>query len=148
MTQRTTVRLICALLAAALMLGCGKIKKTQECKAFISKLNASLREIEKHNAKQSGDEKEKVEKIKKLGELYTQLSTDVEAMKFSDGTLAKHASEYQGMTAKAADIATRLVTALDKGESQNAIKIQDEFDAVVEHEGKLVETINGFCSAP
>lgn len=148
MTKRNGVRLAGVVLAAVLTLGCGKIKKTQECKAFIGKLNASLREIEKHNSKKSADEKEKVEKIKKLAELYTQLSTDVKAMKFSNGDLAKHATEYQGMTTKAADIANRLVTALDKGETDAAIKIQDEFDAVVEHEGKLVEAINGFCSAP
>lgn len=146
--KQTIAHLAGACAVAALLVGCGKIQKTQECKAFIGKLNASLQEIEKHNATKSTDSKQAAEKIEKLAELYKQLATEVDAMTFNTSQLGDYADEYRTMAAKAADIAGRLSAATKDGEKQKALEIQKEFNSVVEHESKLVETINGFCSAP
>lgn len=138
-------------LAAAICLataGCGKIKKTSECNAFIDKVNTSLKEIEKHTTSKGEDDAQTIAEMKKLGELYEQLSKDVGALEITTADLKKHATDYQQMAQKAAATARDVAAAIETKDGDKAEKAQKDFDQIVKQEDELVNKINSFCQAP
>ena len=135
------------LLACSLLLGCGKIKKTKECNAFIDKVNTAIKEIEKHSASKGGDDAQVISDMKKLADLYDQLSKDVGALELSTPELKKHATDYQGMCTKAASTARQVASAIETKNAEQADTAQKEFDKIVKQEDDLVNQINTFCQA-
>jgi ABC-type transporter Mla subunit MlaD len=128
--------------------GCGKIKKTSECNTFIDKVNASLKEIEKHTTKKSDDEAQTIAGMQKLGELYTALAKDVGDLEITTKDLEKHVGEYQQMAERAASTARDVATAVQAKDGDKIDKAQKEFDRIVKQEDELVNKINSFCQAP
>ena len=135
------------LASAAICGGCSKMKKTTECNAFIEKVNTSLKEIEKHTNSKGTDQKTAASDMKKLGDLYDKLATDVGALGVSTPELKKHSAEYQAMAKKAADTARQVAEAVETNNLDKAQAAQKEFDSIVKHEDQLVNNINSFCQA-
>ncbi|MEZ4219575.1 MAG: hypothetical protein R3B13_01520 [Polyangiaceae bacterium] len=128
--------------------GCGKIKKTKECAAFIDKVNASLKVIEQHTNTSGKDDAKAVADMKKLGELYETLANDVGGIEITTGDLKTHVDEYKGMATKAAGAARQVAEAIETKNPDKAATAQKEFDAIVKQEDELVNKINTFCQAP
>ncbi len=128
--------------------GCGKIKKTKECNAFIDKVNTALKEIEQHTNTAGQDDAKAVAEMKKLGELYDQLAKDVGSQEITTTELKAHATEYQSMASKAAATARQVAQAIETQNSDQAESAQKEFDKIVKQEDELVNKINTFCQAP
>jgi hypothetical protein len=144
-------RFVLAALAASAALalpGCGKIKKTKECNAFIEKVNTSIKEIEQNSANKGGDDAQVIASMKKLGELYDQLAKDVGGLEVTTAELKTHASTYKEMCTKAADTAREVASAIETKNPEQAAKAQGEFDKIVKQEDDLVNQINTFCQAP
>src|SRR5690242_1832072 len=104
LTRSATAFLVIAGLAVSAS-GCGKMKKTSECNAFIDKVNTSLKEIEKHTSSRGTDQKSAAADMKKLADLYDKLGADVGALSVTTPELKKHAGDYQAMAKKAASTA-------------------------------------------
>ncbi len=128
--------------------GCGKIKKTSECNTFIDKVNASLKEIEKHTTKKSDNEKQTIEGMKKLGELYEALAKDVGSIEITTADLKKQVTEYQHMAERAATTSRDVAAAVEAKDGAKIDKAQKEFDQIVKQEDELVNKINSYCQAP
>jgi uncharacterized protein YoxC len=141
-------RFALVLAIAMLSVGCGKIKKSKECKTFIDKVNASLKEIEKHTNTTGKDDAKAVAEMKTLADLYDQLSKDVAAMEITTPELKTQSTEYQTMANKAAATARDVAQAIETQDPEKADKAKKEFDQIVKQEDDLVNKINGFCSAP
>jgi hypothetical protein len=135
-------------IAALTLSGCGKIKKTKECAAFIDKVNASLKVIEQHTNTAGKDDAKAVADMKKLGELYETLSSDVGGIEITTVDLKTHVTEYQGMATKAAAAARQVADAIETKNPEKADKAQKEFDTIVKQEDELVGKINTYCQAP
>ncbi|HMJ09855.1 MAG TPA: hypothetical protein VK524_00545, partial [Polyangiaceae bacterium] len=114
--------------------GCGKMKKTTECNAFIEKVNTSLKEIEKHTNTKGTDQKAAAQDMKKLAGLYDKLATDVAALGVTTPDLKKHADDYQAMAKKAADTARQVAEAVETNNLDKAQTAQKEFDGIVKQE--------------
>ena len=127
--------------------GCGKMKKTTECNAFIEKVNTSLKEIEKHTNTKGTDQKAAAQDMKKLAGLYDKLASDVAALGVTTPDLKKHSDEYQAMAKKAAATARQVAEAVETNNLEKAQTAQKEFDTIVKQEDQLVNNINTFCQA-
>ena len=138
--------LLLALLAAPAV-GCGKMKKTTECNAFIEKVNTSLKEIEKHTNTKGTDQKAAAQDMKKLAGLYDKLASDVAALGVTTPDLKKHSDDYQAMAKKAAETARQVAEAVETNNLEKAQTAQKEFDTIVKQEDQLVNNINTFCQA-
>jgi methyl-accepting chemotaxis protein len=128
--------------------GCGKIKKTSECNTFIDKVNASLKEIEKHTTKKSDNEAQTIAGMQKLAELYTELAKEVGGLEITTADLKKQVSEYQTMAERAAATSRDVAAAVQAKDGDKIDKAQKEFDQIVKQEDELVNKINSFCQAP
>ena len=128
--------------------GCGKIKKTSECNAFIDKVNTSLKEIEKHTGTKAENEAQTIAGMKKLGELYEQLAKDVGGIEITTADFKKHVTEYQQMAERAASTSRDVASAVEAKDGEKIDKAQKEFDQIVKSEDELVNKINSFCQAP
>ena len=133
-------------LVTAVLLGCGKMKKTSECNTFIDKVNTSLQEIQKHTNSGS-DKAQNIAAMKKVGDLYDKLGSEVSALDISTDELKKFATEYQAMCTKAAGAAKNVASALETDDVGKAEAASKEFDAVEKQEDALVDNINKFCQA-
>ncbi|MBX3131604.1 MAG: hypothetical protein KF718_33110 [Polyangiaceae bacterium] len=141
-------RLVPALLVATLFVsGCGNLKKTKECSAFIDRVNTALSVIQQHTNTAGKEDAKAAADMKKLGELYEQLSKDVGALEITTPDLKTHTGEYQAMAAKAAAAARQVAEAIEKKDPQQAESAQTEFDKIVKQEDELVNKINGYCQA-
>ncbi|HEY6560286.1 MAG TPA: hypothetical protein VI072_23545 [Polyangiaceae bacterium] len=127
--------------------GCGKMKKTTECNAFIEKVNTSLKEIEKHTNTKGTDQKAAAQDMKKLAGLYDKLAADVAALAVTTQDLKKHSDDYQAMAKKAAETARQVAEAVETNNLEKAQTAQKEFDTIVKQEDQLVNNINSFCQA-
>lgn len=137
---------LAACLAGVLALGgCTKFKRTKECNAFIDKVNAALKEIEKRPAAAQADEGAAVSEMRELAKLYEQLAKDITALAVTNEELAKHATEYQQMATKAAATARQVADAFEANDVEKATVAQKQFDAIVKQEDQLVSSINGLC---
>lgn len=134
--------------AALLLPGCGKLKKTKECNAFIEKVNTAIKEIEQNSASKGGDDAQVISAMKKLGDLYDALAKDVGALDLSTPELKAHATNYKEMCTKAASTARQVATAIETKNPEQADTAQKEFDKIVKQEDDLVNQINTFCQAP
>lgn len=128
--------------------GCGKIKKTSECNTFIDKVNASLKEIEKHTTKKSDDEAQTIAGMQKLGELYSSLAKEVGSLEITNPEFKKHVGEYQQMAEHAAATSRDVAAAVEAKDGEKIDKAQKDFDQIVKQEDELVNKINSFCQAP
>src|SRR5688572_14922040 len=91
-TMRGSMLMI-ALLTLPLV-GCGKMKKTQECNAFIDKVNTSLPEIQKAANTNSDDPKASAAAMRKVAELYDKLGADIGGQEIGTENLKKFSTEY------------------------------------------------------
>jgi ABC-type transporter Mla subunit MlaD len=128
--------------------GCGKIKKTSECNTFIDKVNASLKEIEKHTTKKSDNEAQTIEGMQKLSELYSALAKEVGGLEIKTPDLKQQVVEYQQMAERAASTSRDVASAVQAKDGEKIDKAQKEFDRIVKQEDELVNKINSFCQAP
>jgi hypothetical protein len=140
-------RLVLAVLLALATAGCGRIKKASECNTFIDKVNASLKEIEKHTAIKGKDDAETIAEMKKLGELYEALAKDVGGMELSVPELGKLGGEYKQMAERASQATRTLAGAIEAKDQEKAQQAQKDFDQIVKQEDELVSKINSFCQA-
>lgn len=141
--QRSLVMLLC--LGALALSGCGKFKRAKECNAFIDKVNAALKEIEKRTSTPEGDEKVAVSEMRELAKLYEKLSQDIAALGITTAELKKQATEYQQMATKAAATARQVADAIEGKDIDKATQAQKQFDLIVKEEDQLVSSINGLC---
>lgn len=132
----------CIALAAG---GCSKFKRTKECNAFIDKVNASLKEIEKHTAGGNEDEGAAIKEMRELAKLYDKLTAEIGALSISNQDLKKQATEYQNMAGKAAATARQVADAIESKDVEKATAAQKQFDLIVKQEDQLVSSINGLC---
>jgi methyl-accepting chemotaxis protein len=128
--------------------GCGKIKKTSECNTFIDKVNASLKEIEKHTSTKAENEAQTISGMKRLGDLYEQLAKDVGAIEIATPELKKHVGDYQAMAQRASTTSRDVASAVEAKDGDRIDKAQKEFDQIVKQEDELVNKINSYCQAP
>jgi hypothetical protein len=142
---RHTIALVLVALATA---GCGKIKKTSECNTFIDKVNASLKEIEKHTSTKAENDAQTISGMKTLGQLYEQLGKDVGAIEITTAEFKKHVTDYQQMAARAASTSRDVAAAVEAKDGEKIDKAQKDFDQIVKDEDELVNKINSFCQAP
>jgi hypothetical protein len=145
--MRVRGSLLLLALLAVLAVGCGKMKKTTECNAFIEKVNTSLKEIEKHTNTKGTDQKAAAQDMKKLAGLYDKLASDVAALGVTTPDLKKHSDDYQAMAKKAAETARQVAEAVETNNLEKAQTAQKEFDTIVKQEDQLVNNINTFCQA-
>lgn len=132
--------------SVVMLAGCGMIKKKKECGAFVEKVNAAVSEIEV--ASKATDGKNAVASMKKLGDLYDQLSKDIGAIGVTTDDLKKQTTEYQEMCTKAAKAARQVAEAIETSDPAKAESAQKEFDGIVKQEETLVSKINTYCQAP
>ena len=138
-----------ALLTLALApLGCGKMKKTQECNAFIDKVNTSLPEIQKAANTNSDDPKASAAAMRKVAELYDKLGTDISGQEIGTDELKKFATEYNQMCSKASCAAKKVAEAFETTDLAKAESAKKELDEVEKQEDTLVDSINKFCQTP
>jgi len=139
--------LIIALLTLPLI-GCGKMKKTQECNAFIDKVNTSLPEIQKAANTNSDDPKASAAAMRKVAELYDKLGADIGGQEIGTADLKKFATEYNQMCAKASGAAKKVAEAFETTDLAKAESAKKELDEVEKQEDTLVDSINKFCQTP
>jgi hypothetical protein len=138
-----------ALLALVLFpIGCGKMKKTQECNAFIDKVNTSLPEIQKAANTNSDDPKASAAAMRKVAELYDKLGTDIGGQEIGTEELKKFSTEYNQMCAKASGAAKKVAEAFETTDLAKAESAKKELDEVEKQEDTLVDSINKFCQTP
>ena len=136
------------LLSFALLGGCGKIKKKEECNNFIEKANAALTEVKKYGNAANKDDAKAIADMKKLAGIYEQLAKDVGALPITTAELKKQVTDYQAMASKAAATAKDVAKAIETQDAAKAEAAQKEFDKIVKQEDALVTKINGFCREP
>jgi hypothetical protein len=139
--------LIIALLTLPLV-GCGKMKKTQECNAFIDKVNTSLPEIQKAANTNSDDPKASAAAMRKVAELYDKLGADIGGQEIGTEDLKKFATQYNQMCAKASGAAKKVAEAFETTDLAKAESAKKELDEVEKQEDTLVDSINKFCQTP
>ena len=130
------------------LLGCGKMKKTQECNAFIDKVNTSLPEIQKAANTNSDDPKASAAAMRKVAELYDKLGTDISGQEIGTAELKKFSTEYNQMCAKASGAAKKVAEAFETTDLAKAESAKKELDEVEKQEDTLVDSINKFCQTP
>jgi hypothetical protein len=145
-TMRGSV-IVFALLTTALV-GCGKMKKTQECNAFIDKVNTSLPEIQKAANTNSDDPKASAAAMRKVAELYDKLGTDISGQQIGTEEMKKYAGEYHQMCTKASGAAKKVAEAFETSDLAKAESAKKELDEVEKQEDTLVDNINKFCQTP
>ena len=139
--------LVIALLTLPLV-GCGKMKKTQECNAFIDKVNTSLPEIQKAANTNSDDPKASAAAMRKVAELYDKLGADIGGQEIGTEDLKKFSTEYNQMCAKASSAAKKVAEAFETTDLAKAESAKKELDEVEKQEDTLVDSINKFCQTP
>ena len=112
---------------------------------FIDKVNASLKQIEKHTQAEAKDDTAAVAEMRRLADQYDTLAGDVRALRITNRDLKKHALEYQKMASKAAAAARQVARAVEAKDVQQATEAQNAFDEIVKSEDKLVARINALC---
>jgi hypothetical protein len=127
---------------------CGRVKRGKECEAFISMVNAALREIDERSPAEGDRTPAKPGDMRALADRYQKLAKDVAATEISTAELRGLAGEYQGMAERAAATARRIADAIEKGDLVQAKAASDDFDRVSKQETDLVTRINGFCKGP
>jgi hypothetical protein len=135
-------------LLAVLLFGCGKMKKTQECNAFIDKVNTSLPEIQKAANTNSEDPKASATAMRKVAELYDKLGADISGQEIGTDDLKKYAGEYHQMCSKASGAAKKVAEAFETTDLAKAETAKKELDEVEKQEDTLVDNINKFCQTP
>ena len=118
--------------AAAALVGCGEIKKAQECSALIDTINKGQASL----TGGSGTDAKAVEEQAKKMEEFQKLVSDV---KVTDPELTKMVDEYKAMIGDMA----KLTSGAAKGELKDFDK---KIDEIVKKEDALVDKINGYCS--
>jgi len=128
--------------------GCWRMTRAKECEAFISMVNAALREIDERSPPQGDRTPAKPSDMRALADRYQKLAKDVSAAEITTPELKGLASEYRGMAERAAATARRIADAIEKSDLEQAKAASDDFDRVSNQEKDLVTRINGFCKGP
>jgi len=128
--------------------GCWRVTRAKECEAFISMVNASLREIDERSPPQGERTPAKPSDMRALGDRYQKLAKDVAAADITTPELKGLAGEYRAMAERASATARRIADAIEKSDLEQAKAASDDFDRVSKQETDLVTRINGFCKGP
>lgn len=139
------LRLLIPVLGVAVVVACSRARTAQECSVFIDKVNASLKQIEKHTQAEARDDTAAVSEMRRLADQYDSLASEVRALRISNRELKEHALEYQKMAGRAAAAARQVARAVEAKDIQQATEAQNAFDEIVKHEDKLVARINELC---
>jgi hypothetical protein len=148
MRRTVTVSLVAWALASSVAASaCGR-QQTKECEAFISMVNAALREIDERSPPAGDRTPAKPGDMRALADRYELLAKDVGGTDIVTAELRGLAGEYKRMAERAAATARRIADAIEKGDLEQAKAASDDFDRVSKQETDLVGRINGFCKGP
>lgn len=131
------------------LLACGGLMSKQtECNNFINAVNTALPTIQKISQEQAapGDIKALSDQMRRIGDEYKKLSTQLDGMSFTDETLKGKVEEYKRMTRAMSDTTHRAAVGTDKLNLPALNRVQNQMSDLAKDESRLVDDINKYCS--
>lgn len=132
---------IAAALLLAVLLGCGTVKKAQECKELTTKVNAAVAEIQALNTGQN-DPKQ----LAKMADAAEKHADELSKMKIEHEDLKAPVESYVQMWRDMAKYSRQAVDALGSQDLKSGLEAANKLKEVTSQESQLVNQLNTACS--
>ena len=136
--------LFVSLFILAVGTGCGRVKRTAQCKAIVRTVNEGLSEIEALKLSRSKDPGA----LNQGGKLYRALSAKLSTQKVDNAVLAKTLEQYRQLLGKAEKALFAYAIALRAGDKRSLVTQRSALVSLKRQEQLLTARINAQCKAP
>ena len=133
------------LLVPLAIAGCGRYKRTKQCRALIAQVNPTLDDISLLTRSSEAGVGGSGSYVAAAGR-YERLAKQLGPMEFASEDMAKLVAEYAGLLNNAAENLRTLATALDANDAPAADRAGRELERIGPHERSVISRMETWCS--